>query len=401
MVQAINPVSAPTSTAPFDILFSPAYWVADKVKEIAKAFFGSIVRIVTFQMGEMQNAGASAIMSIYSYLLEPPDIKAFDRARLNRSRDLLAIFGGNEIVVDSVKGNKIHLMTFTSERFFTAFADMGSHPIEVEFEGRRRRALLNPPEEAKKFYFQVVEVRMLDGSLQTVAILPESPRQADVTPHIFHSHSPGRSMCMDRRFLGLHLAAGYNVTVWDPPGTVDSEGRASEGSYYKGAEAVLGYIMNTLHVPVNRIYVSGFCEGAACAAHLKRLHHREGINFIGSNPYTSMADVITNYGWLAKKAVQYGINALQDPTIDVPQDNFNNVRKFQNLPESQGKFVICVTDTDQMMPRRTLQELADAVGDAGPFHEIVRCHPDPSVNGHMEPPYQDRSVWRRYVRWVN
>ena len=273
----------------------------------------------------------------------------------------------------------------------------------MEFEGRRRRALLNPPDVAEKFYLPIYEVRMLDSTLQTVAILPESPREAVVKPHILHCHSPGRSMCMDRRFLGLHLGAGYDVTVWDPRGTVDSTGTPSEGGYYLDAEAVLEHLINEQHIPMNRMYVSGFCEGAAIAAHLKRLYHHQGIHFIGTNPYTSMAEVIANHSWLGRVAVQYGINALQDPTIPVVQDNFNNVHKFQNLPNSDGKFIVCVTDTDEMMPRRTLQELADAVriSDSGPFHEIVRCHPDPTVNGHMEPPYQDPSVWRRYVQQVN
>ena len=125
MVQAINPVAhAPENTPVLDFLLTPYRWVVEKVKESTSAFFGYIIRIITFQMGEMQNSGARAIMRGYSFFVErnsfdPPEAKAFDRARLEKSKNLLVQFGGAERVVLPRDGKaRVHMMTFKSGDFF-------------------------------------------------------------------------------------------------------------------------------------------------------------------------------------------------------------------------------------------------------------------------------------------
>ena len=204
---------------------------------------------------------------------------------------------------------------------------------------------------------------------------------------------------MDRRFVWLHLAAGYNITIWDPRCPVDSTGRASEGGYYLDAEAVYQKILDG-GTPHNRIYVSGFCEGAAVAAHLKKKYHHLGVHYIASNPYTSMKDVVESHGFLGRLGVRFGLHALQDLNLNVPQDYFDNVEKLRNLPRTDGKCVFLHTDTDELMPAGTVQKICNAFGEAGPIHEIMRAHPKPEEDGHLQPPYEDASVWRRYVRFV-
>lgn len=395
----ISPVTS--SATPLSIFCAPFQWISEKVTQVAQTIFGYLLRIVTFQLGEMKTRGASIIMRIYQKLSsDPREEKPFDPQRLEASKQFLMQFGGIERVVPSGAEEQIHFMTFKSADFFAAFAARGSIPIDINFEGRPRRALLNPPlDVAAKFHAPIIDIQMPDRTIQKGALLPESPA-AGRPPHILHCHSPGRSMCMDRVFIWLHLAAGYDITIWDPRGTVDSTGKPSEGGYYLDADAVFQQLI-LMNIPHHQIYVSGFCEGAAIAAYLKQKYHHLGVHLIASNPYSSMKDVVKGYGWLGRLGAHFGMHALQNPQIHVTQDYFDNVAKLRNLPRSTGKCVFLHTDTDKMMPPGTVQKLCDAFGEAGLIHEILRIHPKPKENGHLQPPYEDPRVWRRYVQFVN
>lgn len=374
---------------------APVRWTSDKVRQIAEAIFGYLLRIITFQLGEMKVRGAYLIMRIYQrFSSDPREERPFDSQRLEQSKSFLAQFGGVESVVRSADGGaEIRLTTFKSEDFFNAFRARGSLPIDITHEGRSRRALLDVSEnDAAKFYLPMIDIRMPDGTMRRGALLAESVPPGP-SPHILHCHSPGRSKDMDRRLVGQLLGAGCDLTIWDPRGTVDSTGVASEGGYYLDADAVFQQIQQ--NTPTNRIYVSGFCEGAAMAVYLKRRYHHLGIHLIASNPYTSMRDVVKGYGLLGWFGVRYGLKALQDPSIAVPQDCFDNVEKLRNLPRSEGKAIFIHTDTDRMMPRGTVQKLIEAYNNAGPVHEILRIHPNPKENGHLQPPYEDPIIWRR------
>jgi pimeloyl-ACP methyl ester carboxylesterase len=391
-----------SSPIPNHICCAPIRWICDKISALMQKIFGYIIRITNFQLGEMKVAGAYTIMRIYQRLSsDPREEKPFDAARLAESKRFLTEFGGVEAVVRPADNQaEIHCMTFKSTDFYNRFAQLGAHPIDIVHEGRPRKALLNPPPAAAKFYLPKIDIRLADGTLVKGALLPESPTFNGPRPVILHCHSPGRSMAMDRKFLGLYLAAGYDVVIWDPRGTVDSTGTPSEGGYYLDAEAVFQHTLNQGYPP-NRIYISGFCKGAACATHLKRKYHHLGVHLIASNPYTSMKDVIEGHGWIGRIASRFGLKALQstDPAISnlVQQDCFDNVAKLRNLPRSTGKCIFIHTDTDTLMPHGTVQKLIDAFDNAGPVHEILRVHPNPKANGHTQPPYEDDLVWRRVI----
>lgn len=205
-------------------------------------------------------------------------------------------------------------------------------------------------------------------------------------------------MCMDRKLIGQHLAAGYDITVWDPRGTAESTGTPTEGGYYLDAEAVFEEIAR--QVPINRIYVTGFCEGAAIAAHLKKTYHERGVHFVASNPYTSMTEVVQSYGPIGRMGAHFGMKALQHPNCNIVQDGFDNIAKLQNLPHSDGKCILIHTDTDTMMPRGSVSKMITAFDHAGPVHEILRVHPNPKENGHLQPPTHDLAVWNRYINLV-
>lgn len=384
------------------LIFAPLRYIAEKVRNVAEAIFGYLLRIVTFQLGEMRVAGAYTVMRLYQRLFsyDPREEKPFDPERLAQSKNFLLSFGGVEGWAQAADGgSNVHYITFKSADFFAKFAELGSHPIDVSYDGRARRVLIDPPEElAAKFYFPIINVTLLDGTVHRGALLPDKCASAN-PPHILNFHSPGRSMCMDRKFVGQCLGAGYDITISDQRGTAESTGLPSEGGYYLDAEAVYQAIVDR-GVRPDQIYASGFCEGAAIAAHIKEKYHHLGVHFIASNPYTSMREVVEGYGCLGRLAIRYGEQSLKDPNIQIRQDCFDNEAKLKNLPESEGKCVFIHTDTDDMMPHGSVSRMIAAFGHAGPVHEILRIHPNPKENGHLQPPYEDPLVWRRFVQVV-
>lgn len=398
MIRAIEQTS---NTIVDTCVYAPWNTITQKVRDAAEAVFGYLARIITFQLGEMQTPGAYWIMRVYQLLIscDPKEEKPFDPERLRRSKEFLMSFGGVESFLNS--GNdRVHTMTFSSRSFFEAFQRLGSVPINIQYEGRARRALLDCPElTAKKFYFPMIDITMPDGTTRRGALLPEHC-PSEHPPHILHSHSPGRSMCMDRKLVGRLLAAGYDLTIWDPPGTAESTGIPSEGGQYLAIEAVYRHLLGQGVLP-NRMYASGFCGGAAVACYLKQQHHGEGLHLVVSNPYTSMKDVFEKYGWLGRMGAAYGLQGLKDPALTVTQDGFDNIAKLRNLPRSNGKLICIHTDTDTMMPRGSASQLMRAFGYAEHSYEMVRIHSDVNENGHLQPPYEDPFVWYRYVHLVN
>ncbi|MBU6446552.1 MAG: hypothetical protein KGQ49_04060, partial [Verrucomicrobia bacterium] len=282
--------------------------------------------------------------------------------------------------------------------FFNKFRELGAHPLDVTYEGRARRVLLDAPEDvAAKFYFPMLNVTMPDGTVRRGALLPDPCPTAD--RHILYFHSPGRSMLMDRKIIGACLGAGLSITVSDQRGTGESAGTPSEGGYYADAKAVMEALLQD-GIHADTIYAMGFCEGAALAAYIKKEYHPRGVHLIATNPYTSMREVVEGYGLLGRLGIRYGEQALKDPSIPIAQDCFDNEAKLRGLPSSNGKAIFVHTDTDNMMPRGTVSRLIGAFHQAGPVHEILRVHPNPKENGHLQPPTEDPLVWRRLMQCI-
>lgn len=381
-------------------IYQPIQSIQTKVEALAKKVFGYLVRILTFQLGVIHTPGAYWIIRLFQkWNSDPREKRPFDRQRLQSSKQLLQNFGCKEhTLVSKDAAANIHIMTCLSKDVFQAFKDKGAEPIEITYKNKPRKALLNPPPEViQKFRLNMIPIEVERGKVCLGALLPEAPK-TKTFPHILYFHSPGRSMAMDRVFLLLHLLAGYDVTVCDLRGTAESTGTPSEGGYYLDAEAVLDHVRESR--PLNEIYVAGYCQGAAVAAHLKKKHHAEGLHYIASNPFTSYREVLENKGVLGKCAARFGLHAIKTPHLAHLEDDFDNVKKLSNLPVSAGKFIFIHTAGDSLMPRRTVHELCKAVDGAGPIHEILRSPLNKRENGHMKPPHEDEEVWHRYVQYV-
>lgn len=401
---------------------NPLKWIASKIQLLIQKFFGYFLRLSVFQLGEYKRPLSYAMMRLYQILnCDPRDEKPVSHERLTLSMNLLMQFGGVETVVVPEDGKaEVRLMTFKASEFLRRIEQMGGQKIPIvlrDENGQPQNRFAIVPAvgisheqfgalitKLKKFSLSSIDIG-INNAVQKAILLPENPPipPDQTTPMIIRFHSPGRSMAMDRKFIGLHLGAGYDICIFDPRGTIDSQGVPSEGGYYLDSDAVYKHVRN-LGYPAGRIYLSGYCKGGATAAYLKQKYHAEGVHFIAENPFNALVDLAKNQNFVghyfAEKAMPEIIS--DDPSITrlVPQDGFNLEKKFQNLPLSNGKFILIPTDNDKIVPPHSVQKIRQAIGQSGPYFEIMRNHPNPKANGHMQPPIEDPKVWHRYVQVV-
>ncbi len=411
---AISPVPNQQAEPP-SFFCEPIQWICQKVKQIAETIFGYLLRICYFQMGEFEVPGAYYIMRAYQKLMsDPREELPFDPVRLQRSKQLLESFGGVEATLTPADGNaQVKCMTLTPDKFFLEIDRLGGEKMEIIHQGERRQAIVpkstTSPEQASilreklaKFYLPAIPISINGQTIEGI-LLPHAPQSAQ-PPLVLRCHSPGRSMYMDRKFIGLHLAAGYPICIWDYRGTVESKGTASEGGYYLDAEAVYEHVKAQGYQP-HHIWVSGMCAGAAVAAHLKAKYHDEGIHFVSENGFHSLRALINNHGWFGRFGVDYAIPGIQakEPEITdrVQQDGFDLEHKFTQLKKGPGKFLIISTDTDTTVPQDSPTRMVDLAHRAShEIHYILRQHPKQNTNGHTQPPIEDPKVWNRYIQVV-
>jgi hypothetical protein len=413
------PAVGATSTAshlPFGVRLHQS--IAEKVRWLAQKIFGSLLRVMIFQLGTYKNPFAYFLIRTFQFATSDPYcIRPVNYKRLEKSKNLLLLFGGAEaIVIPQDRKAEIHLMTFKASEFLRRIEQLGGQKVSLILHGQQRWVILPKPdttpkqfqdlsEKLRKFFLPEIKVQTTSG-IQTGILLPESPPLApnQTAPLVVRFHSPGRSMAMDRKFIGLHLGAGYDICISDPRGTIDSKGTPSEGGYYLDAEAVFQHVLDQGY-PKNRIYISGYCAGAAVGAHLKRKYHQEGVHFIAENPFHSLHDTIRAYHRIGGRTfAPYALPALQstDPAIRqrVRQDGFDTTVKFHALPPSSGQFILIYPNNDRTLPKDSVDQIRQAIGRAGPYFSILRHHPNPKVDGHMQPPTEDPAVWHRYVEIV-
>ena len=400
-------VSAILYSVPKYVICSPIRSISDKVQRLAQISFGYILRIAVFQLGTLKTRGAAYFIRTYQYFAQ--DKGPFDIERLFRSKKLLIEFGGIEATVFPADGKaEIKCMTFRSSDFFAYIEQLGGCKEIIQYEGEERTVIIPTPNKNSEHLFsklQKFHLPLIDIGSRQAILLPPAPilEPNQVPPFILRSHSPGRSMYTERRFLGQHLATGYDVCLWDPRGTIESLGTASEGGYYLDLAAVFDHMVQ-LKVPPHRIYLSGYCEGAGVNAYIKKEYHDRGVHFIAENPFHNLLSVVKHVSILGQLFGSFAFPELQakDPAIKsrVNQDGFDIEAKFSNLPVSEGKFILIHTNTDRCIPKNAIQRLRASIGNAGPYIEIERIHPNPKIDGHMQPPTEDLNVWRRYIEVV-
>lgn len=220
-------------------------------------------------------------------------------------------------------------------------------------------------------------------------------------PCFLRCHTPDITYPFERKtYVGPHLALG-DVCLFDPRGTVLSEGEPSEGGYYLDAETIYQRLTREHRYLPQQIFATGFCSGAALAVFLATFHHDQGVNFVTESTTPSLRSLIQHESFIPRKVGLSGLPAVisRDPAITslVPQDYFNTLEKLENLSRrGAGKMIVVQTENDTFLPPQSGQKIYNAAKKVGQAFLLTHR------NGrHSDQPLTDPVVWRAYKRVIS
>lgn len=423
-----------TSTAPFsNPVQEPSFcsYALQKIKRVVTYPFGYLLRICVFMLGEIKTFGARAIIRFYNFCSSDPHPEGFDAERVNRSKKILEALGGVERVLKTPDGlAEIRYMLLTYDNFkriveshggtiqdvHVGFErDQGTYCTHSNSEEKLHLRVLIPPSSPtsdwKEFESSLDKMnwpRKVMGSpngKQEVYILSDTP--AESSSCILNVHTARRSYAMDRKYISQHLGSGFSVCGYDPRGTHESTGTATEGGHYLDAKTVLEALHHTHGFPIDKIWATGSCGGGPIVAFLKKEFHERGINIVLQNTYTSLEATIRNQPFPASWIGWYGMNWLksEDPEITslVEQDSFNSLQKLQSLApykgEHGGTSIVLYSTRDTTLAPEEGSRLSAAAEKIGKTYTMVRDTPQ-GEDGHIHNPLEEPAIWNKYVQII-
>lgn len=133
----------------------------------------------------------------------------------------------------------------------------------------------------------ILKIQTADGGRISAVYLPNT----NAVFTILHSHGNAEDLGDIRPILDMFHDEGFAVFAYDYRGYGTSEGKASTKNALRDAEAAYHYLVDTLHVPPDRIIVHGRSVGAALALHVAVREPVAGV--ILESPFVSAFQVLT------------------------------------------------------------------------------------------------------------
>jgi hypothetical protein len=153
---------------------------------------------------------------------------------------------------------------------------------------------------------EIIKLTSSGGAKISAKYLPNPA----ATYTILFSHGNAEDIGDDEVMLEGIGAAGFAVFAYDFQGYGTSTGKPTERHAYDDAEAAYSYLVNTLHVPPDRIIVFGRSLGGGPATELAVRHPVAGL--ILESAFTSAFRVMTRVSIL-------------------PFDRFDNLKKIKKV----------------------------------------------------------------------
>lgn len=259
---------------------------------------------------------------------------------------------------------------------------LGWEEIEVEIDGKKRKALLT--------------MHWKPGM--------ERPKEGLC---IVRSHAPTSSWAMERGYAAVHLGLHMDSYFYDPRGYYKSVGRISEGGGYLDAETIYQLARSHGYAPSD-IYSTGFCLGGAYAINLFARHQFEGMNLVTENTFDTLPRVFeASYGFVGYNLAMCGIRELKSHSPEVkhltPQDYFNSEAKLAALRPNTGAgghAIIINTTPDHLIAQDAPQRLFVAAQKGTEKATQLIYAPKGQVEGHSLDPFADPKLFERYVTQI-
>jgi hypothetical protein len=195
-------------------------------------------------------------------------------------------------------------------------------------------------------------------------------------------------MGMDKSFIGLHLAAGFNYALFDWREELSAKG------FFQDAEAIYRALLREGFSP-RQIKPMGSCRATFVVAHLKELHHTEGLDVVMSHTPPSLRSVIAHTMWPANKIGLLGLPQIEKDGVD-----FDTLRKFRSLPPSDSAACLIMSEGDQTVPPKENQELMETIQHIGKSEFIYEPKIEGTVDPHFGEPFRNPQVLQKYFQFL-
>ncbi len=280
----------------------------------------------------------------------PAQFTTFGKKRLEESSEFLAPFGETRTLV-TADGVEIKWTFYSAEKF------------------------RNSPEVLAGFKLNAAEVpKRVVGAEQKC---------------VLRCNGFGLPIETDKRFIGLHLAAGFNYAVFEWRKEASIEG------FFKDADAAYQAVLDQ-GFTAPQIKVLGYCGSNYVAAHLKEKHHSEGLDLVMIGPHTSLRDVVAHTQWPANRIGLLGLGAIEKNGLD-----FHNLKKFQTLDKSGAATCLIMNPNNEIAPPRTVERLQEALVKCGNCELILKPEGCSDEEFNFNKQFQIPEIWQRYVAFLS
>ncbi|NGX39365.1 MAG: hypothetical protein KR126chlam1_00691 [Chlamydiae bacterium] len=355
-----------------------------------RAFRTTVFQYAVYPVGWVERGLIAFYRSGKKKTCCPPPI---DPVRMERSLGILKTLGGKEAFVIPEDGNaKIHMMTLKAEDLEERIIERGG-----TWEKRENCFVIIPPEDGSLEWKEFEANCLLNKtgwkkeSIDGKEVIVTSKNADLVKQHQYwalHSHSAGFPFVQERERIGFWLGMKQNICLYDQRGIWKSDGIASEKGHYLDIEAVYKQLVSEQGPRPSEVVLTGSCGGVLLAAHLKRLHHEEGIHIISEKSFVDLVkEMIDPQHFLPRWIAKWNLDAIK--SRDIPQsigpeeDNFSIENKWKGLPFSvEGKVIIVQARNDQTLSKGAEHRLEALARKVNKEVSLLYFSPPVGIDGH-------------------
>lgn len=344
------------------------------ISDTSYTFGERIFRTAVFQIGVAHNCLEKFLINLISMCLQKtcrPNV--LDPRRAEKGLALWKRLGSTEFTAIPQDGQaKIQGVFWRAETLENILKSHGAkwEKIVINDDGEEKEILaIIPPKNSnltwqalendiKKFQWPHRQVTTIEGDTLDVIVTcseAEELMPEDFNTKIFlHSNSASVSYIMLKRRASFYIGMKQDLCFYDPRGTLNSTGVASEGGYYNDILAVYEKVRNSYSA--EQIWVSGACLGCSAAAFLKA-KTEESFNLILENGFVDFKrDFVGNENLIARifaKKYWKGLFAKNNsPSLKIQETGFSIESMWKDVKPSGliGKIVMVGVENDQRLP---------------------------------------------------
>lgn len=307
----------------------------------------------------------------------PPVFRTFDTERLQKSLQFLSEFTEMR-EAETEDGVRLKWALFSPRKFDQWVAENG---------GVRDGEWIRPRTSGDWNRLQRLREFKAFEEVDQAFKVPESNWYAEQTC-VLRCNGFGLSIPMDKSFIGLHLAAGFTYAVFDWREEISAKG------LFQDAETIYQAVRKEGFTP-HQIKPIGYCGTTYVVAHLKELHHHEGLDVVMIGAHTSLKDVIEHTMWPANRIGLLGLGAIENNGAD-----FDNIRKFQSLKPAPASTCLIMDDKNPIASADTVPRLTEALRQSGQCELILKPKDCPSSDFDFNKQFRNHEVRKRYFDFL-